>query len=102
MPDAARKGLLLVALALIWEGYARALDNELLFPTFSATMAALFSSIASGELPRAVSHTLTLLGKGYLAGLVLAALLTALASASRIGADLLETLMSMFNPLPSI
>ena len=102
MPEAARKGLLLVALALIWEVYARALGNELLFPTFSATMAALFSSTASGELPRAVSHTLTLLLKGYLAGLVLAALLTALASASRIGADLLETLTSMFNPLPSI
>jgi NitT/TauT family transport system permease protein len=65
-------------------------------------MAALVSSMASGELPRAVLHTLTLLLKGYLAGLVLAALLTALASASRIGADLLETLTSMFNPLPSI
>ena len=31
-----------------------------------------------------------------------AALLTALASVSKIGADLLETLTSMFNPLPSI
>src|SRR5690606_33934760 len=40
--------------------------------------------------------------KGYAAGLVLAALLTAFASMSRIGADLLETLTAMFNPLPSI
>ena len=36
------------------------------------------------------------------AGSLLAALLTAFASVSRIGADLLETLTSMFNPLPSI
>ena len=102
MRDAGRKAILLVVLALVWEIYARALGNELLFPTFSATLAALGASIASGELPRAVLHTLTLLLEGYAAGLVLAALLTALASASRIGADLLETLTSMFNPLPSI
>ena len=102
MRDAGRKALLLVVLAIVWEIYARTLDNELLFPTFSATSAALVASIASGELPRAVWHTLTLLIEGYAAGLVLAALLTAFASASRIGADLLETLTSMFNPLPSI
>jgi NitT/TauT family transport system permease protein len=40
--------------------------------------------------------------KGYVAGLLLAGLLTAFASASRIGADLLESLTAMFNPLPSI
>ena len=88
----ARKVLLLVVLALIWEGYARSLDNSLLFPTLSATVAALAGSIADGELPRAVVYTLTLLAKGYLTGLALAALLTAFASVSRIGADLLETL----------
>jgi NitT/TauT family transport system permease protein len=40
--------------------------------------------------------------QGYAAGLALAALLTAFANATRIGHDLLETLTSMFNPLPSI
>jgi NitT/TauT family transport system permease protein len=40
--------------------------------------------------------------KGYGAGLLLAAALTAFASVSRVGADLLETLTSMFHPLPSI
>jgi NitT/TauT family transport system permease protein len=97
-----RKGALLILLAVVWEVYARTLDNELLFPTFSATVAALLSSIRSGELPRATSYTLLLLTKGYLAGLLLAGVLTALATTSRIGADLLETLTSMFNPLPSI
>lgn len=99
---AARKAVLLVFLALLWEGYARWLANPLLFPTFSATVSALFSSIASGELPRAAAYSLKMLLKGYAAGLLLAGLLTAFASATRIGADLLETLTSMFNPLPSI
>ena len=102
MPDFLRKGLLLVVLAAIWEIYARSLNNPLLFPTFSSTVTALGAAIASGELPRAAAHTLTLLMKGYLSGLALAVLLTAFASASRIGADLLELLTSMFNPLPSI
>jgi NitT/TauT family transport system permease protein len=97
-----RKALLLVLLAFGWEAYARSLDNSLLFPTFSGTVTALVSSIASGELPRAAAYTIQLLLKGYLIGLLLAGLLTAVASASRLGADLLGILTSMFNPLPSI
>jgi len=99
---AARKAVVLIVLALIWEGYARWLNNPLLFPTFLDTIKAFFSAIASGELPKAASYTIQLLLKGYVAGLAIAALLTAFASATRIGADLLETLTSMFNPLPSI
>jgi NitT/TauT family transport system permease protein len=100
--SAFRKTLLLIALAVVWEVYARQLSNPLLFPTLTSTVTALVSAIFSGELPRAGFYTLTLLLKGYLAGLAIAALLTAFASMSRIGADLLETLTAMFNPLPSI
>jgi NitT/TauT family transport system permease protein len=99
---ALRKAVLLTALALAWEIYARALDNPLLFPTFSATVAALLKGLASGAIPRAGAYTLSLLLKGYLVGLAIALVLTALASVSRLGADLLETLTAMFNPLPSI
>jgi NitT/TauT family transport system permease protein len=99
---ALRKTLLLVLLAAVWEIYARTLNNPLLFPTFSATVAALFKGIATGAIPGAGGYTLSLLLKGYVAGIVFAALLTAFASVSRIGADLLETLTAMFNPLPSI
>ena len=99
---ALRKSVLLAALALLWEIYARILDNALLFPTFIDTVGALLSALASGEIPQAGLYTLSLLLKGYLAGLVVAALLTAFASVSRVGADLLETLTAMFNPLPSI
>lgn len=97
-----RKTVLLVLLAVIWEAYARVLASPLLFPTFSATLGALATGLASGELPRAATYTLSLLIKGYVAGLLIAALLTALASVTRLGADLLETLTAMFNPLPSI
>ena len=98
----ARRVLLLTALAGIWELYARWLNNPLLFPTFSDTIKALFAAIASGEIPRAAVYSIGMLLRGYAIGLALAGLLTALASAWRIGADFLETLTAMFNPLPSI
>ncbi len=99
---ALRKTVLIAVLALIWEIYARQLGNSLLLPTLGETVKALLASIGSGVLPRATIFTITLLLKGYVAGLLLAALLTALASVTRVGADLLETLSAMFNPLPSI
>jgi len=99
---AVRKSVLLVLLASAWEIYARALNNPLLFPTFSSTVDALLAGIGTGAIPRAGAYTLSLLLKGYVTGIAFAALLTAFASVSRIGADLLETLTAMFNPLPSI
>jgi NitT/TauT family transport system permease protein len=97
-----RKGFVLAVLAVAWEIYGRRVNNELVLPTFLDTMAALFRAFASGDLPAAAGYTIPLLLIGYLAGLLLAALLTAFASVTRIGADLLETLTAMFNPLPSI
>lgn len=97
-----RKSFVLFVLAAIWEIYGRQINNDLILPTFIDTMRALLSAFASGELPAAAAYTIPVLLVGYLAGLILAGLLTALASATRIGADLLETLTAMFNPLPSI
>jgi NitT/TauT family transport system permease protein len=97
-----RKLLILVVLALIWEAYGRFLNNDLLFPTFSATARAFFDAILSGVLPARAWSSIKVLLMGYACGVVLAALLTALAIMSRIGTDFLETLTSMFNPLPAI
>ena len=97
-----RKAALLVLLGIIWEGYARKIDNPLLFPTFSATVEAFVRAIASGVIPERTWASIRVLLQGYSVGLVLAALLTAFATASRVGTDLLETLTAMFNPLPSI
>jgi NitT/TauT family transport system permease protein len=97
-----RKGLLLAVLALLWEAAARWQDNDLLLPTFAQTMRALWEGLANGELPGNVATSMTVLLQGYAAGIVLAFVLTSLAVSSRIGRDLLETLTSMFNPLPAI
>jgi NitT/TauT family transport system permease protein len=97
-----RKLVILVVLALIWETYGRFLNNDLLFPTFSATVRAFFDAILSGVLPARAWASIKVLLMGYACGVVLAALLTALAIMSRIGTDFLETMTSMFNPLPAI
>jgi NitT/TauT family transport system permease protein len=97
-----RKTVIVVLLALIWEGYARWLDNELMFPTLSATLLALWRGIVSGELIGRTWVSLSVLVVGYALGIVLAFLLAVIAITSRIGNDLLETLTSMLNPLPAI
>lgn len=97
-----RKLVILAALALIWEAYGRYLNNDLLFPTFTATISAFYTNVINGILPERAWGSLRVLFIGYGVGIVLAALLTALAIASRIGTDFLETMTSMFNPLPAI
>lgn len=97
-----RKGLILVVLALLWEALARWQDNELLLPTFLATVQALFDGLASGELIERARLSLIILAQGYAAGLTLAFLLTTLAISTQLGRDLLSTLTAMFNPLPAI
>jgi NitT/TauT family transport system permease protein len=99
---AARKLALLILLALIWESYARILNNPLLLPTFSATLSAFVEVIGSGVLPARTLTSLKVLLAGYGAGILCAAVLTIVAISTRIGTDLLELLTSMFNPLPAI
>jgi NitT/TauT family transport system permease protein len=100
--DWLRKVVIIVTLALLWEGLARWQNNELLLPTFSATAQALIEGFASGELLAKAAISLGVLLKGYLAGVFLAFLLTTLAVSTQLGRDLLSTLTSMFNPLPPI
>ena len=99
---ALRKLALLALLALVWEAYARWLDNPLLLPTFTSTLRAFFDAIASGVLPGRALTSLRVLLAGYALGIVCAATLTIIAISTRIGTDLLELLTSMFNPLPAI
>ena len=99
---ALRKAVLLALLGGLWQVYASVLDNPLLFPKFTDTFAAFYSGIASGVLLERAWFSIKVLLQGYALGLALAALLTAAAITSRIGNDLLETLTSMFNPLPAI
>ena len=97
-----RKTLIISVIAVVWEIYAQYLDNALLVPTLSATLAALWEGLAGGEIFKKAINSIRLLVQGYVAGLILAMVFTALAMMSRIGNDLLETLTAMFNPLPAI
>ena len=97
-----RKLFLLVVLAIIWEAYARYVDNELLFPTFSSTIEAMVTNLANGVLINRVWVSLRILLMGYGLGIGIATVLTCLAVGFRLGTDLLEILTAMFNPLPAI
>jgi len=97
-----RKCILLIVMACIWQVYALNLNNSLIFPTFTATIASFADAILTGGLMGKALNSIEILLIGYAVGLVCAATLTALAITTRIGSDLLETLTSMFNPLPAI
>lgn len=99
---AVRRTVLLGALALIWEVYARWSGNPLLFPTFSETVATFWHDIATGVLLQRTATSMQVLLLGYGAGLAFAAVFTTLAVSTRIGTDILTTLTAMFNPMPSI
>jgi len=96
------KIIVVVMFCVVWETYGWILDNPLLFPTFSETLAAFINAVRSGELIDRSLYSLKILIIGYAAGLLLAALLTAFAMLTRFGAAMLEVLTSMFNPLPAI
>src|SRR5688572_29368553 len=99
---AVRKGLILLLLATVWQVYSTLLNNPLLFPKFSDTITAFAENIMNGVLLQRGWFSIKVLLMGYAAGLTLAGLLTAFAITTRIGNDFLETLTSMFNPLPAI
>lgn len=100
--EAVRKTLILIVLIVIWEVYARWLDNPLLFPSFSDMIRAFWTDFANGVLPNRLATSMKTLLMGYGIGLLIAAIFTTLAVSTRLGTDLLTTLTSMFNPLPSI
>ncbi|WP_439579103.1 ABC transporter permease [Elioraea sp.] len=99
---ALRRTVLLILLAVIWELYARYVNNPLLFPTLSETLEAMARDLESGILIQRTLTSLHVLLLGYASGLAIAAVFTTLAVSTRIGTDLLATLTAMFNPLPAI
>ncbi len=100
--EAVQRLTILVVLIVIWELYARWLDNALLFPTFTETAKTFSKDIANGVLVDRTITSLRTLAIGYALGLALATLMTTFAVASGIGTRVLSTLTAMFNPLPAI
>ena len=100
--EAFRRAIILIGFALLWEVGARINDNPLLFPSFIDTVIALWDALLHGPLLDRIGTSLEVLLLGYSIAIVLALLLTIMAVTSRFGADILNTLVSMFNPLPAL
>ena len=101
--DPVRKFSVLVLLVVAWELYTRLGDiHELMFPTFSATGAALINALINEGLLTNVWNSLSLLLTGYVIGIGIAAVLVIFGVWTRFGSDLLTTLTAMLNPLPAI
>lgn len=98
-----RKVRILVALLVLWEVGVRVMGiSPLIFPPASEVLLAWASGLISGEILGFAWQSLTIL----LAAMVIATLISVVfvtaATLTRTGRDLLETLTSMFNPLPAI
>ena len=63
-----RKTFLIVVLIVLWELYARHLDNPLLVPTFTDTITAWWEGITSGVLPERAWASLQVLAIGFSTG----------------------------------
>ena len=89
--NAVRKLSILLALIFLWQGYTWYSQVEpLLFPSFTASVEALWETVLTGEMFEKVWVTVYVLVMGYLAGLALAALFLIFAVSTRIGGGLPE------------
>jgi NitT/TauT family transport system permease protein len=103
MSATGRKVVIFVGLLLVWEAWTRLYGvSPLLFPPASTVLTAFGRSLANGEIPGFAFQSLKILLTGMALGGIIALVLTTLAVTSRLGGDLLQTLTSMFNPLPAI
>ncbi|WKC22551.1 ABC transporter permease [Rhizobium sp. SSA_523] len=97
-----RKALVLALLAVGWEMAARFSAQPILFPSFLETARAFTEALMRENLLSASWTSLAVLIKGYVIAIAGAFVFVSLAMASRFVRELLQTLISMFNPLPAI
>jgi NitT/TauT family transport system permease protein len=103
LPTGPRRALLLVALVAIWQAYVSISGvNPLLIASPWDVAKALWNGFVDGRLLDATLITLRILLTSMIIGMVVAAVLTTLATWTRIGEDILVLLTSILNPLPSI
>lgn len=103
LPTGPRRAALLVILVLIWQLYVTVSGVDPLLISSPLDVAeALFDGFTDGRLVDSTLLTLRILLTSMLIGMVIAAVLTTLATWTRIGEDILVLLTSILNPLPSI
>jgi NitT/TauT family transport system permease protein len=97
-----RKAVILATLAAIWQAAAIFAGKPILFPTFTATMAALWNGILNENLLLSTWGSLSVLIKGYAIAVAIALVIVSLAVVSAFIRETLQSLIAMFNPLPAI
>ena len=103
LPTGPRRAALLGALVGFWQLYVSFSGvDPLLISSPSDVAKALFEGFTEGRLLDATAVTLRILLTSMVIGMVIAAVLTTLATWTRIGEDILVLLTSILNPLPSI
>ena len=83
---AVRRAVILALLAALWQALAVWQDNDLLLPSFTATLQALIDGLAGGELLTKAGISLVVLLQGYALGIAGALVLTTLAVSTNWGA----------------
>jgi sulfonate transport system permease protein len=101
LPAWLRRSLIGAVLVLIWHVYA-VHEGPLLVATPWQTLQAFWDGWTDGSLARPTWTTLRILLQGVGIGAFIAVLLTAFATLSLVGEDLLTLLWSILNPLPGV
>lgn len=103
MPVWVRRAILLGLLLLAWYGYIWvAHPKSLLFASPWETASAFWNGWSDGSLAGPTWRTLKLLFEGIAIGLAVGLVLTAFATLTKVGEDLLTLLTSILNPLPGV
>ncbi|URN07555.1 ABC transporter permease [Actinomadura madurae] len=103
LPVAPRRLIILALILAAWQAYVSFSGvNQLLVAGPVDVARTMAEGLAGGDLLRSTATTLEILFGGMAAGMLVAAVLTTLASWTRLGEDVLVLLTSMLNPLPSI
>ncbi|MGH4051947.1 MAG: ABC transporter permease [Clostridium sp.] len=76
--------------------------SKLIFPSIEEILISLYNSIVSGELIYQTIYSLELIFKGLCIGLILAVILSSMSMLFKPFSALIETLVSIANPLPGI
>ncbi len=103
LPSWLRFSLLLAALIGIWQAYISIKHpDQLLFASPADTGRAFVDGWRDGTIARATWTTVKVLALGIGIGVAVAAVLTAFATLTKIGDDLLRLLTAILNPLPGV
>ncbi len=103
LPVWVRRAIIFAALIAIWQAYVSFRDvNPLLFASPWDTATTFWDGLRDGTLTKPTKTTLLLLMEGIGIGILVAAVLTAFATLTDVGEDLLTLLTSILNPLPGV